>query len=135
MAKETAEQKAARREREEAAAQAALEAYLATVPKRLMEAQALANSLYVSTNVTLAADGPVVHFEYESEKYKCYIDSTLTYQSEEWELESLEGQLQYLKKSVDDESARLVIARAAWEKLASHEKVAIKEFIHLMSVK
>lgn len=134
MARETREERAERLAREEAAAQAALEAYYATVPKRLMEAQALANSLQVSTSVRLGPDGPIVHFEYESEKYKSYIDSTLTYQTEEWELDSLEGQLRGLKEKIDEEAARLQVAKDAWEKLLPFEKTVIKEFIYMLRV-
>jgi hypothetical protein len=130
MPRETREERDARLAREEAAAQVALEAYLASVPKRLMEAQALANSLYVSTSVTLGPAGPIVHFEYESEKYKVFIDSTLTYQTEEWELESLESQLAKVKEARDEEAARLKVAQTAWEKMTPLERTVIKEFIY-----
>lgn len=134
MARETKEERAERLAREEAAAQAALEAYFATVPKRLMEAQALANSLYVSTSVTLGPDGPIVHFEYESEKYKSYIDATLTYQTEEWELESLEQRLRELKESIDAEKQRFAYAQAIWTTLSETDRKALKEFIHTLRV-
>jgi len=133
MARETVEQRAARRAQEEAAAQAALEAYLASVPKRLMEAQALANSLYVSTSVTLGPDGPIVHFEYESEKYKSYIDATLTYQTEEWKLESLEQRLKDLKETIDAEKARLAAAKAVWLTLPESDRKVLKEFIYMLN--
>lgn len=133
MLKETKEDRAARLAREEAAAQAALEAYLATVPKRLMEAQALANSLYVSTSVSLGPDGPIVHFEYESEKYKSYIDATLTYQSEKWELESLEKRLAELKEKIEAEKARLAAAKAAWANLSEADRKVLKEFIYQLN--
>lgn len=134
MARETKEERAARLAREEAAAQAALEAYYATVPKRLMEAQALANSLCVSTSISLGTSGPIVHFEYDSEKYKCFIDYTLTYQTEEWELESLETQLRDLKEKIDKEAARLKVAQDSWGRLQPLERIVIKEFIHLLQV-
>ena len=130
MPKETKEQRAERLAREEADAQEALEAYYASVPKRLMDAQATAQSLFVSTSVNLGPDGPIVHFEYESEKYKVFIDGTLTYQSEEWELKSLEVQLKQLKEVMDEEAARLKVAQAAWEKLLPLERTAIKEFMY-----
>lgn len=134
MPKETPQQRAERLAREEAAAQAALEAYYASVPKRLMEAQALANTIYVSTSVTLGPGGPIVHFEYESEKYKVFIDSTLTYQSEEWELESLESRLQELKEKIEDEKRRYKAAESVWATLSAGDRQYLKEFIHLLKI-
>lgn len=134
MPKETKEQREERLAREEAAAQAALEAYYASVPKRLMEAQALANSLYVSTSVNLGPSGPIVHFEYESEKYKSFIDDTLHYQSEEWELEGLERRLQDLKEQVENEKQRYRAAESVWSNLSTADRQVLKEFIHRLGV-
>lgn len=134
MPKETREQREERLAREEAAAQAALEAYYASVPKRLMEAQALANSLYVSTSVTLGPSGPIVHFEYESERYKSFINDTLHYQSEEWELEGLERRLQDLKEQVENEKQRYRAAESVWANLSTADRQVLKEFIYRLSV-
>lgn len=132
MARETAQQKAERRAREEAAARAALEAYVESVPKRLMEAQALASTLFVNTSVGLSENGPTVHFEYESDKYKIYIDNELNYQTEQWELEMLEDQLHRLKVAIDDEKLRYEAAKVAWAGLSESQHKLIKEFIYLL---
>lgn len=132
MPKETPQQKAERLAREEAAAQAALEKYYATVPRRLMDALALARSLGVTASVDLLGDGPIVSFEYESEKYRCYIDYRLTYQCEEWELETLENQLMTLKAAQENEKSRLESAKKIWESLSALDKAVIKEFINLL---
>jgi len=114
-----------RRDEEEAAERADL---LKTLPKRLMDAQALANSLGVRVSVNLSETGPIVHFgEYDGPGD---IDTELTYQSDCWEIEWLEKRLQYLKEEQAARAARLRLAKDTWGNLKQEEKDAIKEFIH-----
>lgn len=127
MARESKEERQAREALEQAAAEKALEAYLLTVPKRLMDAQALAQSLGVGVNVSLIETGPRVHFYDESN----VIDDTLTYQTEEWELEYLERKLRDMKIDQDARVYRRGIAEDAWKnKLTETERAALKENIH-----
>lgn len=124
MPRETKEQRLEREAREQAAAEAELEAYLLTVPKRLMDAQGLAQNLGVSVNVNLSENGLSVHFYHES----AVIDDTLTYQTEEWELECLERKLRDLKEEQEARKARTSLAEEAWKnKLTDDERAAIKE--------
>lgn len=111
------------------AAAAADAIYKAGLPKRLMDAQALAGSCGIASHVELTANGPSVRFEYEDHSHKNYIDETLTYQSEEWEVECLEGKLRDLKASCDAAAARLALAQSAFNKLTEDEKGAVKENI------
>jgi len=113
-------------EAEKAAADAV---YKAGLPKRLMDAQALAGSCGVATHVELTATGPSVRFEYEDHSHKSYIDETLTYKSEEWEVEFLEGKLRDLKALRDAAAARLLLAKTVFAKLTDDEKIALKENI------
>jgi hypothetical protein len=126
MARETKEEKLAREAREQATAEAALEAYLQTVPKRLMDAQALAQSLGISVHVGLTENGPLVSFH----DYNHAIDDRLTYQCDQWELESLERSLLAIKEEQEAKASRLEIARDVWaNKLTEIEKFALKENI------
>ena len=139
----TAEQKAANKilkkiqETEDAKAyelqqQEHLAMYKASVPKRLMEAQALASWLGIAVHVSLTATGPSVRFEEENHHDKLYIDETITYETEEWELESLESTLASLKAKRDAYDARRIIAQGAWSRMSEEERAAIKEHIHWM---
>lgn len=132
MPRETKEERAVREAKQAAVAEARREAYLATVPKRLMDAQALARSLFVTTEVNLGPAGPVVHFEYDNPKYHCFIDTTLTYQTEEWELESFERQLQELKDTLEGEKKRLQRAVEVWSTLSDNDRTVLKEFIFVL---
>lgn len=144
--KQTPEERAMRKAlklAEEANARTAYEAervaadavYKAGLPKRLMDAQALASSCGVATHVELTANGPSVRFEYEDHSRKSYIDEKLTYQSEEWEVECLEGHLRALKAERDAAAARLVLAQSVFNRLTDEEKVAIKENIAWLRLK
>ena len=127
MARESKEQRDARLAQEQAAAEAALEAYLLTVPKRLMDAQALAQNLGISVTVSLTETGPSVHFRDEAS----VIDDTLTYQTEEWELEYLERKLRDIKEEKEAIARRRAIAQDTWEnRLNPVEREALKEHIH-----
>ena len=128
MARETREQKAERLAQEQLAAEEALAAYTKTVPKRLVDAQALAQAVGVQTSVTLTESGPSVHF-YDS---NTNFDDHATYQIEEWELEYIERKLRDLKEEQDARSLRKLVAQAAWADLSSEERVAIKENIHTL---
>ena len=128
MARETREEKAARLAQEQLAAEEALAAYTKTVPKRLVDAQAWAQSVGVSTGVTLTESGPSVHF-YDS---NTNFDDHATYQIEEWELEYIERKLRDLKEEQDARRHRKSVAEAAWADLSTEERVAIKENIYTL---
>ena len=108
--------------------------YKETVPKRLMDAQALANQLGVATSVELTATGPSVNFRCEDHVNNIYIDDIITYDTEEWELESLEGKLKDLKKAQDEYADRRIVANAVWDKLTPDQKRAVKEHIAYLKV-
>lgn len=128
MARESKEERLAREAREQAAAEAALEAYLLTVPKRLMDAQALAQNLGISVTVNLTEKGPSVYFHDE----KNQLDDTFTYQTDQWELEYLERKLQAIKDEKVARAVRVSLAQDAFARLTEAERVAIKENIFML---
>jgi hypothetical protein len=128
MARETKDEKILREAREQAVAEAALEAYLLTVPKRLMDAQALAQSIGVAVNVSLTATGPSVHFYDDA----AVIDDTLTYQTESWELEYLERKLRDMKIDQEARIYRRGVAQDVFATLSREQKDAIIENIHYL---
>jgi len=103
--------------------------YKASVPKRLMEAQALASWLGIAVHVSLTATGPSVRFEEENHHDKLYIDETITYETEEWELENLEATLASLKAKRDAYDSRRIVANGVWARLSDDEKFALKEHL------
>jgi len=106
--------------------------YKASVPKRLMEAQALASWLGIAVHVSLTATGPSVRFEEENHHDKLYIDETITYETEEWELENLEATLASLKAKRDAYDQRRIVAQRIFSNLSDEEKICIKEHIHYL---
>ena len=102
--------------------------YKASIPKRMMDAQALASILGgVAVHLKLTETGPSVRFEYENHRSKIWIDDTITYDTEEWELECLEAKLMEIKVARDACEARLIVAQGAWNRLSDEERAAIKE--------
>ncbi len=119
-------------QRWEAERAAQLATFKAGLPKRLMDAQALASHCGIAVHIELIESGPSVRFEYEDHHRKIYIDSTLTYDSDEWAVSDVEGQLAFLKTTQDKEAARRVLAQAAFTKLTDDEKSAMKDYIHYL---
>ena len=119
-------------QRWEAERAAQMTAFKAGLPKRLMDAQALASYCGIAVHIELIESGPSVRFEYEDHHNKFYIDSTLTYDSDEWEVSDLEGSLASLKAKQDKEAARRVLAQSAFAKLTDDEKSAMKDYIHYL---
>lgn len=112
--------------------QAALESYKVELPKRLMTAQATAAKLGVATHVELIESGVSVRFEYEDHIEKIYIDETVTYNTEEYEIEMLEYKLRQLKDSVEEHDRRRLVADSVFKSLTDEQKSCVKEFISYM---
>ena len=127
MARLTAEEKRRILEEQEAEDKRAREAFRLTMPSRLQKLSDLAQSLGVSAQVKLISTGVQLTVYHDSQPY---IDSELTYDSEEWEVEHVESELQRLKDARDAREARLALAKATWVKLGTAEQSAVKEFIH-----
>jgi hypothetical protein len=113
-------------------AAAALAAFKAELPKRLMDAQALAGSLGVATHVELTTTGPSIRFEYENHSKDIYFDHILTYQSNEWEIDGLEKLLQRITDVQDECKVRMACAKNVFDKLTDEEKSCMKEYIHYL---
>jgi hypothetical protein len=137
----TPEQKAekkALKKQQQADAQAAydaeratmLAAYKAELPKRLMAAIALAGKASVCADVSLSETGPSVRFYISLVDQ--YFDKTITYESEEWEIEFVEYTLSTILKERDESTKRKACAQSAWNNLEEDQKSCIKEFIHYL---
>jgi hypothetical protein len=128
MARLSAEERRLQREAEEAQRKAEKEALRQTMPSRLMLLAALARTLNVDTDLRLIENGVSLRIRREESPY---IDSTLTYDSEEWEVESVESDLNQIKAENEARAARLAMAQDVWNhKLTKEEKAALKEFIY-----
>jgi len=131
MARETKEQKELRWAAEAHIVLVAKEAFKKTMPERLMKLQALASEACISTRVLLTVAGPAVEFtRHNYDDRMNDLEETLTYDSEEWEVENLERRLTAIKEDIEARRARRVLAEDVWKnKLSPDEKIAIKEFI------
>lgn len=96
-----------------------------SLPARLINLIAVARDVGVFAEVRLTATGPAVKFQDAA----TFIDETLTYESEEWEVDYLERNFQNLKKEQDDRRARQIAAKEVWDKLTVIEREALKENI------
>ena len=112
--------------------EAAAAKYKAELPKRMMEAQALAQRIGVTTEVELTEIGPQVSFHCENDTDKWYINEVVGYDTEDWELEYLEDKLNTIKATQDARAARREFAQSAFSKLTDDEKTCIKEFIYYL---
>jgi len=127
MPRKTAEEKRLEREAEEAQRKQEKEAFRLTMPARLMRLSALAQQVGIETNIRLIENGVSLKIQNES---KPYIDSTLTYDSEEWEVDMVESELNSIKAEIDARAARRALAQEVWAKLSADEKAAVKENIY-----
>lgn len=127
MPRKTAEEKRLEREAQEAQREQEKEAFRLTMPARLMRLSALAQQVGIETNIRLIEDGVSLRIQNDS---KPYIDSTLTYNSEVWEVEMIEQELNDIKAEQDAITARRELALTVWAKLSDNEKLAVKENIY-----
>jgi hypothetical protein len=133
MARLTKEQKAAQELLDQEIAEKAFEEYTATLPGRILQAIAAAGELGVSTHTTLCADGkPETRFEYEDHKHKFYLDRVISHNSDQWEIDVLEGELEEIRLDKVAQEQRFELALNAVKKLSKAEFVVLKEFIHVI---
>lgn len=104
--------------------------YKATIPKRMMEAQALATSLHLACSVSLTMAGPTLSIASNDRHCTDYYDYNIGYESEEWELCHLEDFLTRMKEEADALVVQKALAQATWAQLSEAEKIAIKAHIH-----
>ena len=129
MARETKEARFARQQADAEAALAASLEYRKTVPALLMDMQAIAQQVGVSTSVSLTPTGPSVKFYDDASN----INDTVTYDTEQWEIEYLQRKLRDLLEALNFRIVQRSVAEDAWaNKLASEERAAIKVTIHYL---
>lgn len=112
-------------------AAAELAAYKAGLPQRLVEAKEKAEKLGVRVEIDLTHEGPVVSFY--ADDPECSIEDTLTYNSNSWEVEYLEGRLCRLQARQDLQRQRMETARSAWATLSDDQKSCLREYFAYMN--
>lgn len=123
----TPEEKAAKEEIRRIEEKAARETFLAGLPLRLLNAQALARSLgTVDVTVSNKDSGLSVSFRQSKNPY---MDTTITMDSDEWNMDELERELADIKRMQDEYQARYQLARSVWSRLSDTEQSVIVEFI------
>jgi hypothetical protein len=126
-AKAAAAEAEAKRKAEEEAYRVA---FRKSVPWRLAALKEFAEQVGVTTELSLTSSGPQVRFFNEG-KIRNF-DETLTYDSDEWDIEWMETQVGDLRREQDAREARRALATSAFDKLSLEEQVALKEFIHYL---
>jgi hypothetical protein len=102
--------------------------FQATLPSRMLHLQAMAKEIgNMSSEVTLIPSGACLRI-WENSHIGLF-DQTISYDSEEWEIEYTERILGEKKKAVDERAARFKLAKVIWDKLSVEEKAAVKEHI------
>lgn len=97
-----------------------------TIPKRMVEIQALASKLAISTRIELTDNGPIL-FIYLREGADD--EESISYKSEIYEVKYIEDVLERLKNEKEEKAIRFSIAQSVWSKLTVEERVALKEHI------
>ena len=124
------QQKAEQEAKRKAEQDAEVAAYKAGLPKRLMNAQKNAERLGVRTEVTLTETGPEVSFYNDEKGY--YVETTLNYNSEVWEVEHLESELWTLHERAELAQKRRECAQSVWNTLEEDQKSCLREYITWM---
>lgn len=130
MAKVTKAEREAIEAQREIAILESIEAFKKKMPERLMTMQGLATSAGVQTTVSLTVVGPNVRFEYDDGK--TYIDETISYESEEWQVESLECRIDEIRREKEAKAERHKLAQDTFNALSKQQKEALKEFIRFL---
>ena len=95
-----------------------------------MQLQAISSGAGVNTRVFLNAVGPGIEFtRYEYDNRGSSFEETLTYDSEEWEVDHVERMILAFKEEIDARAARRALAESTWKSLGEADRRAIKEFI------
>lgn len=123
----TPEEKAAKEEIRRIEEKAARETFLAGLPLRLLNAQALARSLG-TVDVTVSNKDAGLSVSFRQSKNP-YLDTTITMDSDEWNMDELERELVDIKRAQDEYQARYQLARSVWNRLSDTEQSVIVEFI------
>lgn len=109
-----------------------LATYKVSLPGRLAGAKNLADSLGVRTDISLLTSGPEVFFRCDDSTNDVYIETRISYETEEWLMEELEDQLRLLKEKIDACEKRKQLAIEVFGRLTQDEKTVVKEFIHYL---
>jgi len=104
--------------------------FRALVPKRMALLTSLAEQVGVTVKLKLTEKGPEIHFFIKDPNHN--FSETLTYESDEWDIEWMEMKVQEIKEEQDAREARRNLAKTAFSKLSDEEKAALKEFIHYL---
>lgn len=132
MARETKEEKQTRLADEAFAEAARLAEFRKQMPERLMKIEKQAKQLGVQTEVTLTADGPVVHLRQDYDNGHGF-DDKVSYFTEEWEVEHVERKLRDLEEEQNERIRKRSIAEDVWaNKLTAEQRAALKENIYLL---
>lgn len=132
MARETKEERLARQAAAEAAEAARTAEFRKQMPERLMKIEKLAKQLGVQTEVTLTADGPVVHLRQDYDNGHGF-DDRVSYHTDEWEVEHVERKLREIEEEQNERIRKRGIAEDVWaNKLTPEQRAALKENIYLL---
>lgn len=101
--------------------------YKESIPILLFDIQALASSLGIGTYVGLTSAGPTLDIRNSDDPF---FKVTLTYNSEEWEIEDTRQKLDTEKSRRDAKAAQYLVAKSAFDKLSDEEKIAIVENVY-----
>jgi len=127
--KETKEQRKMRMCAKAVETKVAEELYKASLPKRMMDAHALAQKLYVNVSLKLGNNGPILTFHDEN---KGFYETKINYDTEEWEIDIVERNLNEIVAANDAAALRYQIAKAVFDTLTLEQKDAIKEHIYTL---
>lgn len=127
MSKETKEQRIERMAAEKIAEEKAIAAYRLTIPAQMIELQALASDVGVSTYVSYHNKEPILKL-FDKESVNFY-EEIITYSSEEWQINHVKDKLKTIKKEQEEAAERFKRAQEIFGGLSIEDKRALKENI------
>ncbi len=102
--------------------------FRASLPKRFKEMQLFAESLDVSTSVGLTEVGPTLRFYVYNDGHN-ELDITISYESEEWEIDHASSVLSNIDENKKRVARELTLAKDAFALLTPEEQTFVKLYI------
>ena len=130
--RETPEERAARQQIADLEKKAEQEKYIASLPSRMHEAKKKIHHLGGGAEIDADSVGFILIVNYDNRSTNCCIEATIGYNSEPWELEELERQLDREITLKQEKDARIALAQQVFDRLTKEEKDALSENFHII---
>jgi len=130
--RETPEERAAREKIADLERKAERERYIASLPQRMHETKKKIFQLGGRAEIDTDSKGFILIINYDNRDTGCRIETTIGYESDPWELDNIEHQLDREIVLRQEREARIILAQQVFDRLTEEEKKAMLENFHLI---